>query len=387
MAKQTLESHPMQSSIGRSDSACPSRTDLIVGRRERAAGHFILSADSCELMNLTSKNFDRSLRAALFVALLASAGSALAVDNVAALVGGDTVSGDQATVALDAAVPNAFSYASPVVGQSNATAYFNSHVFCAQTSVPATQVFLRPRYQLPVSIGPDVWQFPDVQVQSLRYQGSGYLNQGAPALQIGQATSQIAKQFRCLSAQPGGSLELPNVSQGLFDSGFGGNLAPAPPSGPHQNATVSAEMFGVVGGQAVSVVKIETQFDPTNPAGVVWTLLDGFNTAAFSPLADATWCGLGTTWVEGTTPPPMLCDDPILAGAIKETGPFIRHQFSALVGSSAYYVLAYRPLSAGTPTAGTPAQGFAVLRTGGGMTGVPEEAQDWFTDDSVWYNY
>ena len=334
-----------------------------------------------------SKVFNSGLRAALSLALVSGAGSALA--DVSALVGGDTASGDQATVALDSAVPNAFSYMRPVFGQSNATAYFNAHVFCAQTSVPSTQVSLRPRYQLPVSIGPDVWQFPDVQVGSLDYQGSGFQNAGAPSLRIGQASSPAAKQFRCLSAHPGGSLELPNVSQGLFDSGFGGNVTPALPTGPNQNVTVSAQMFGVVSGQAVSVVKIETQFDPTAPASVGWTLLDGFNTSAFSVLADATWCGLPDPWIEGTPPPPDLCDDATLvqAGVVKQIGTFVRHSFNAVVGSAPHYVLAYRPLAAGTPTSGTPSQGFAAVRTSGGMVGVAEETQDWFTDDSVWYNY
>ena len=81
-----------------------------------------------------------------------------------------------------------------------------------------------------------------------------------------------------------------------------------------------------------------------------------------------------------------MCDDAILAGVIKDTGQFVRHQISALAGSSAYYVLVYRPV-VGTATSGTPSQGFAALRTGGGMVGVAEESQDWFTDDSVWYNY
>lgn len=328
-----------------------------------------------------SKHLDCSLRAALSIALLAGAGSVFAVDNVATLVGGDVVSGDQATVALDSAVASAFSYSN-----GSATAYLNAHVFCAETPRVLSQISLRPRYQLPALIGNDVWKFPDVYAHSLTYKSSGAQSAGAPTLLIGQAANSVSKQFRCLNAQPGGSLDLPNVSHGLFDSGFGGNVLPTPPSGPSQNVTVSAEPFTGFSSLAVSVVKVDTQFDLAAPAGVVWTLVDGFNTSALSSLADATWCGLGTTWVEGTMPPPQLCDDAILAGAIKETGSFVRHQFSALAGSSAYYVLVYRPV-VGTATAGTPKQGFAALRTGGGMVGVAEESQDWFTDDSVWYNY
>ena len=337
-------------------------------------------------MILMSKRLVGSLRAALSITLLAGAGSVFAVDNVATLVGGDATSGDQATVALDGAVANAFSYSNPGAGAANATAYLNAHVFCAETPRVVSQVSLQPRYQLPASIGNDVWKFPDVYVHSLTYQGSGAGSAGVHALVIGQGVAPFSKQFRCLSAQPGSSLDLPNVSHGLFDSGFGGNVTPTPPTGPAQNVTVSAQTFTGFPSLAVSVVKIDTQFDPTAPAGVVWTLVDGFNTSALSSLGGATWCGLGTTWVEGTSPPPQLCDDAILAGVIKDTGQFVRHQISALAGSSAYYVLVYRPV-VGTATSGTPSQGFAALRTGGGMVGVAEESQDWFTDDSVWYNY
>ncbi|MEP6882840.1 MAG: hypothetical protein ABI866_12655, partial [Dokdonella sp.] len=103
---------------------------------------------------------------------------------------------------------------------------------------------------------------------------------------------------------------------------------------------------------------------------------------------DANWCGLPDLWVEGTPPPPQLCDDTVLAlaGVVKETGEFVRHQYSAGVGTGPHYVLVYRPV-VGAATSGTPMQGFAALRTGGGMVGVAEESQDWFTDDSVWYNY
>ncbi|MEP6881086.1 MAG: hypothetical protein ABI866_03785, partial [Dokdonella sp.] len=61
-----------------------------------------------------------SLKAALSIALVASAGSVFAFDNVASLIGGDTSSGDQATVALDGAVSNAFSYQKPLSGAATA---------------------------------------------------------------------------------------------------------------------------------------------------------------------------------------------------------------------------------------------------------------------------
>ncbi len=328
-----------------------------------------------------------SLGAALSIALLAATGSAFAIDNVSTLVGGDVISGDQATVALDGAVANAFSFSSSGSG-GVATVYLNAHVFCAETPRTPSQIAVQPRNQLPASVGNDVWKFPDVYAQSLSYQGSGTQAAGAPVLQIGQADKVNSKQFRCLSAYPGDSLDRPNVSHGLFDSGFGGNLTPDLPSGPSQNVTVTAQVFGEFATKSVSVVKIQTQFDPTNPAGVVWTLVDGFNISALSAIGDATWCGLGTSWVEGTIPPPQLCDDPLLtlSGIVKASGQFVRHQFAAMPGAGAYYVLAYRD-KAGSATAGTPIQGFAALRTGGGMVGVSEEAQDWFADDSVWYNY
>jgi hypothetical protein len=333
-----------------------------------------------------------SLRAALSFVLVAGAASALAggttPDNVSALVGGDIASGDQATVALDAEVPNAFSYVRPASGPATATVYLNSHVFCAETPRSPDQVSVLPRYQLPASIGNDVWRFPDIYAHSLVYQGGGVQNAGAPGLLIGQAASLVSKQFRCLSAQPISSLDIPNVSHGLFDAGFGGNTLPTEPSGPHQNVTVGAEVFPGFAGLAVSVVKVDTQFDLSSPATVVWTLVDGFNASALSPTIDANWCGLPLAWIEGTTPPPQLCDDAVLvnAGVIKETGPFVRHQFSAIAASVPHYVLVYRTV-VGTATSGTPSQGFAALRTGGGMVGVAEESQDWFSNDSVWYNY
>jgi hypothetical protein len=333
-----------------------------------------------------------SLRAALSVVLVAGAASAFAGStpaSVSALVGGDTASGDQATLALDAEVPNAFSYVRPPTGAATATAYLNAHVFCAETPRSATQVSVLPRYQLPAPIGNDVWRFPDIYAHSLVYQGTGAQNAGAPGLLIGQATSVVSKQFRCLSAQPISSLDLPNVSHGLFDTGFGGDtLLPTEPAGPHQNVTVGAQVFPGFAGLAVSVVKVDTQFDPSSPASVIWTLVDGFNTSALDSAGNASWCGLPLAWVEGTTPPPQLCDDSVLttAGVVKETGPFVRHLVSATFPSVPHYVLVYRSV-VGTATSGTPSQGFAALRTGGGMVGVSEESQDWFTNDSVWYNY
>jgi hypothetical protein len=332
-----------------------------------------------------------SLRAALSVVLVAGAASAFAgtaTDNVSTLVGGDIVSGDQATVALDAEVPNAFSYVRPPSGPATATAYLNSHVFCAETPRAPNQLSVLPRYQLPASIGNDVWRFPDIYAHGLVYKGTGAQDAGAPGLLIGQAASLVSKQFRCLSALPISSLDVPNVSHGLFDTGFGGNTLPTEPAGPHQNVTVGAEVFAGFSGLAVSVVKLDTQFDPSSPATVVWTLVDGFNTSALSSANDANWCGLPPAWIEGTTPPPQLCDDAVLvtAGVIKETGPFVRHQFSATVATATHYVLVYRSV-VGTATSGTPYQGFAALRTGGGIVGVAEESQDWFSDDSVFYNY
>ena len=338
-------------------------------------------------MKLMIKRLVGSPKAALSLALIAGAGSASA-DNVAALVGGDTASGDQATLALDASNPGALAVTRPGSGPTTATAYFNAHVFCANLSQTPTQLQLQPRFQLPAAVGPDVWKFASVYLGSFQYTGSGLQSAGAPALYLGQAASLPAKQMRCLSAYPGGSLDLPNVSHGLFDSGFGGNVEPDAPSGPHQNVKVTAQTFSGFGNQAVSVVKVETAFDPGQPADTIWTLVDGFNTSALSTLADATWCGLGTSWVEGTPPPQDLCDDAGLAvaGVVKETGPFVRHAISAVSGSTPYFVLVYRTI-VGAPTSGTPAQGFAALRTGGGMPGVPEESQDWFADDSVWYNF
>jgi hypothetical protein len=356
------------------------------------SSYFFFAFPFADQVNLMIKCLVGSLRAALSVLLVTGAASAFAggtsPDNVSALVGGDTVSGDQATVALDSDVPNAFSYARPLSGPATATAYLNAHVFCAETPRSATQVSVLPRYQLPASVGNDVWRFPDIYAHSLVYQGGGAQNAAAPGLLIGQAPNLVSKQFRCLSVQPISSFDLPNVSHGLFDTGFGDSSPSTEPAGPHQNVIVGAQVFPGFAGLSVSVVKVETQFDASSPASVVWTLVDGFNTSALSASVDANWCGLPDAWIEGTSPPPQLCDDSVLvlAGVVKQTGPFVRHQFSASVGSTPHYVLVYRSV-VGAATSGTPYQGFAALRTGGGLLSVAEESQDWFTNDSVFYNY
>ena len=131
------------------------------------------------------------------------------------------------------------------------------------------------------------------------------------------------------------------------------------------------------------------QFDPSAPASTDWTLVDAYNTSAMSPSIDANWCLLKTTWVEGTTPPTALCDDSsiIFPGQSKETGPFVRRAIGfQVVAPGPYYVLVSRT-AIGTATAGTPKQGFAALLTGGGMAHVAEEVQDWYSADSVCYNY
>lgn len=341
-------------------------------------------------MKLMNTNLAGSLRAALSIALLAGA-SVASADNTAALIGGDIVSGDQATVALDSNVPSAFTFQKPSVGPSTATAYFNSHVFCAESPIQPSQVTLQPRFQQPVSAGSDVWRFADVYLQSFTYQSNGFQNNGAPVLFLGQAASLATGQFRCLNSVPGGSTEFPNVSQGLFDSGFGGNSGPTPPSGPHQNIIVSGESFSGAGfpGKAVSVVSVEMQFDPSQPAAAVWTLIDGFNTSALSASTDANWCLLRADWVGGSVPPAGLCDDNsiLFPGFFKETGPYVHRTLTFPAGSPGpFYVLVYRDI-VGSAATGTPEQGFAAIRTGGGMAGVAEEMQDWYSDDSVWYVY
>ncbi|WP_139225000.1 hypothetical protein [Dokdonella immobilis] len=344
-----------------------------------------------------------SLRAALSAALIAGAVTATAGapgGNVAALVGGDLQSGDQATVGLDASIAGAFAYTKQFSGPATATAYFDQHVFCAETPRNANGLSLLPRYQLPASVGNDVWQFPDVYVQSLVYSGSGSGAAGAPALRIGEAASAGFKRFRCLSALPGSSLEPWHVSHGLFDEGFGDYVGAAnsalgtspprdPPSGPHQNIKVVAQSFGGFAGKSVSVVRLEMQFDGSVPANTEWTLVDAYNSSALSSTSDAEWCLLRADWVDGTPPPANLCNDVaiLMPGFFPESGPFVRRSIPfTTLAPGPYYVLVSRSVR-GTAAGGTPIQGFAALRTAGGMPGVADELQDWFADDSVWYNY
>lgn len=350
-------------------------------------------------MKLKMKQFC-SLRAALSLALLAAAAGSAQAAEVAATVGGDVISGDQATLQLDATVPGAFSL-SKAGATPSVRAYFNAHLFCAQMPGIDNALVLQPRWQQPVSVGNDVWQFPSVSVQNLVYQGSGYQNAGAPALRIGEAANPALKRFRCLSAHAGSSLEPWEVSHGTFDSDYGDYFGPAfaapntlppqdPPSDPHQNVKVVAETFGGFAGKTVSVVRVEMQFDGILPASTEWTLIDAFNTAALSTRNDANWCLLRGDWVEGTTPPPLLCNDAtvLMPGFGPESGPFVERPLGfSVVTPGPYYVLVARENATSTPSAGAAIQGFAALRTAGGMVGVADELQDWYADDSVWYNY
>ena len=350
-------------------------------------------------MKLKMKRRFGSLRAALSLALLAGSVSAQA-NNVAALVGGDLVSGDQATMALDASIPAAFSLEKPTAGQPVATAYFNTHLFCAQLPGTANPLVLQPRWQQSVDVGNDVWQFPTVSVQSLVYQGSGFQNTGAPALRIGEAANAAVKRFRCLTAHAGSSLEPWAASHGLLDSGYGDYVGatysapntPPPqvaPTAPHQNVKVVAEMFGGFASKTVSVVRVEMQFDVI-PVATEWTLVDAVNTSALAARTDAEWCLLRADWVEGTTPPSQLCNDAsiLMPGFGAQSGPFVNRSLGfSVLAPGPYYVLVARTNASGTPTAGTAIQGFAALRTNGGMIGVADELQDWYPNDSVWYNF
>jgi len=337
-------------------------------------------------MKLMNTYLVASLRAALSLALLAGTGAVYA-EPTEALIGGNLVSGDQATVALDATNPSAFSVSKPAVGPSTATAYFGSHIFCAELSPQPSQVSLLPRFQQTDANG-DVWLFPSVFLHSFKYEGSGYQNGGVPTLYLGQASNLASSGIRCLSSIPGPSTEFPNVSQGLLDSGFGGDVPPTPPSGPHQNIVVSGESFAGYPGKSVSVITVTMQFDPGQPAAAVWTLIDGFNDRALIGTG-ANWCLLRTDWIAGSAPPAGLCDDPsiIIPGFHKETGPFVQRTLGFPAGNPGpYHVLVYRD-AVGFATAGTPKQGFAAIRTSGGMALAPEEMQDWYSDDSVWYAY
>lgn len=344
-----------------------------------------------------------SLKAAVALSILAFAANP-ALAEVSALIGGDTVTGDQATIALDVAVPEAFSYSKPATGNAVATAYFNWHLFCAETPRTTTLVTLKPRYQLPAAVGADIWKFPEIFVQNLVYQGTGSDHSGAPGLVIGESTDAEAPHYRCLSALPAGSSEPWYANLGLFSNNFGdyigaSNTSPStppsqdPPSGPHQNIKVTAQTFPGFADQVVNVVKVEVQFDETTPTYLDATLVDAYNTQALSPLAspNATWCLLTPTWVEGTVPPATLCNDAAnrFPGYPKETGAFVRRDigFAASFPGPFYVLVARNVATGGLPTVGTPTQGFAVLHTGGGLVGVPRESQDWYTDDSVWYNY
>ncbi len=344
-----------------------------------------------------------SLKAAIALSIL-GVFSNPAMAEVSALVGGDVVSGDQATVALDVNIPQAFSYSRPSSGNNVATAYFNWHLFCAETPRTTTQVVLNPRYQL-ASVGADVWKFPQVAVRNLTYQGTGAQHDGAMGLTIGNATVAGQPQYRCLSALPGSSLEPWTANLGLFSNNFGdyvgasnGTMPPQqdPPAGPHQNVKVTAAVIPGFPGKSVSVVKVAMELDATNPTQTSIVLVDGYNSAALSPVTgpgsdQATWCLLTPAWVEGTTPPANLCDDAgiLFPGVAKGTGAFVRQSMGFQASPPGpWYVLVYRDInSAGSPTSGSPIQGFAAIRTGGGLVGVPEESQDWYTDDSVWYNY
>jgi len=308
--------------------------------------------------------------------------------DVSVVVGGDAVAGDQATLSLDATVPNALSYDFSPPG-TVAKAYFTAHLFCAETPRTPTQTRLDPRYQLPAGRGDDVWKFPDVYVQNLDYVPGG--------IRIGHAATGGARQYRCLTALPGGSLEPWHVYAGLFDSGFGDYIGASysalntpppqdPPAGPHQNIKVVAQQFTGFAGLEVSIARVEMQFDLIQPASADWLVVDGFNSAA---LADSvTWCLLRPDWVDGSAPPSNLCDDAsiLFPGVPKSTGSFVRQGLGIFPGFPALYVLAYRTVI-GAPTAGTAKQAFAALRIGGGMPGVAEERQDWYPNDSVWYTY
>jgi hypothetical protein len=354
-------------------------------------------------MKLKMKRFG-SQRAALSLALLAGTGLALsgmAFADVAALAGGDQNSGDQATLVLDSSVPEAFTLTKPGSGGPVATAWFGAHLFCVELAGISNQLVLAPRWQQPVEVGDDVWQFPQVSVPNLTYQGSGFQNAGAPSLRIGVAANAALTRFRCLTAHARSSLEPWDVSHGGFDSGYGDYFGPdhaaantpppqVAPSAAHQNVKVVAEQFGGFAGKSVSVVRVEMQFDGVLPASTEWTLVDAINTSALSSRTDATWCLLRADWVEGTTPPSQLCNDAaiLMPGFGPESGRFVNRALGfSVVTPGPYYVLVERTLAEETPTAGTAIQGFAALRTAGGMVGVADELQDWYPNDSVWYNF
>lgn len=346
-------------------------------------------------MNQINKPQQIGLRAALILAGACAFGIASA-DPVTAVVGGDRVSGDQATLLLDSTNPTAFAYQRDGSGLAGATAYFTSQLFCAETPRSVTQAALLPRYQ---SASADVWHLPDVYMPNATYAPSGFGGTGAHQLKIGESLNLVGKKYRCLSANARSNGEAWHAHHGLLDSNAGDYIGTAsavgtppaqdPPSVPHQNVKVEAENFAGFTGRVVSVVRVEMAFDGTSPADAEWTLLDGINTSALSVLVDAEWCLLRSDWVEGTTPPVNLCLDStiIRPGFTRQTGEFVRQPVAFTVANPGpQYVLVSRQVS-GAPAAGEAIQGFAALLTAGGMAGQPEEMQDWFADDSVWFNY
>ncbi len=331
----------------------------------------------------------RPLAALAVAAGLLVAGTAHA--EVYALVGGDAATGDQATLLLDGSVPNALSYDRPVGGGTVALAYFSSHLFCIDTLGTASQTTLAPRNQVPVTVGEDVWKFPPVNIRDLEYVPGG--------IRIGHAAQVAQRQYRCLTASPGANnQESWNASIGLLTTGFGDYIGAnnagvgvepqqQPPSGPHQNLKVTAQSFTGFAGREVAVVRLEAQLDATTPSRVDAMLVEGYNAKALG--SSATWCLLRPDWVDGTAPPATLCDDTsiVYPGLSKQTGEFARVGvgfYPSFAGP--FHVLVYRQAT-GTPSAGVAKQGFAILRLQEGLAGVPEEMQDWYPHDSVWYSY
>lgn len=346
-------------------------------------------------MNMT---FATIVRARPLLVLSLAAGlscSSLALADVPAIVGGSIAAGDQATIALDVDVPQALSY-TRAAGVSTVNAYFNWHLFCAETPGASSSVVLQPLFQLPTP-ATDIWKFPNVFVNDLEFSGSGFQSAGSPVIRIGQ--SAPSPRYRCLYALPGSSLEPWTVNRGLFADGYGDYVGannsaigtPPPqtaPIDPHQNVKVTAQQFpGLVAGREVAVVRVEVQLDVAGPAQVDFTLVDGYNAAALN--ADAKWCLLTPGWVDGTTPPTDLCNNasilfpgvPAGAGSVVRVGMGFYPTFPG-----PFYVLVSRG-TIGSVSAGTAKQGFAALRTGGGLSGSVEELQDWYPNDSVWYNY
>lgn len=321
--------------------------------------------------------------------------------EIPALVGGNETSGDQATLILDGAVE--FEYQPKASQATGALAYFDRHVFCADIQTAGGSMRFEPRYQLPETVGNDIWKFPDFNVDTLEYvyAGTGF------ALRVNQTAS--SSRTRCLTAQPGGSLDPWDADRGLFGEGFGDyiganyagvGVAPPqdPPSAPHQNFKVVAQQFpGLVAGREVAVVRVEVQMDATTPSAVDVVLVDAFNANALSPPSSGanptsdkvSWCLLRHDWVDGTTPPAALCSDAsiLFPGVSAQTGEFVRQGMGFYpTFPGPFHVLVSREAH-GVAAAGTPKQAFAVLHAGGGLSGAGEDLQDWYTSDSVWYTY